>query len=188
LNATAAIKAGVQVCLRPLERSDLNHSYLAWLNDPDVTRYMESGTFPTTMQDLETFYAEVTGSRSQVIFAITDSESGRHIGNVKLGPIQWVHRRASLGILIGDKTYWGKGVGTEAMRLGIEYGFQKVNLRRIDLTVFAKHEFAVRLYGRLGFKVEGRLREHVFRDGQYQDMLHMGLLSSEYECEGRSDK
>src|SRR5438477_7347960 len=181
LKATAATTARVEVCLRPLERADLNDSYLGWLNDPEITRYMESGTFPTTMRDMERFYEEVTGSCSQVILAITDAKSGRHIGNVKLGPVHWVHRRASLGILIGDKSFWGKGAGTEAMRMAVDYGFYKLNLRRIDLTVFAEHEFAVRLYEKVGFKVEGRLREHVFRDGQYHDILHMGLLGSEYD-------
>ena len=172
--------AGSQVYLRPLERTDLNERYLGWLNDPEVTRYMESGTFPTTAQDLDKFYQEVTGSRNQVILAIVDTKSDQHIGNVKLGPILWIHRHATFGILIGDKRFWGKGIGLEATRLMVEYGFNQLNLQRIDLGVFAEHEAAVRCYEKVGFKPEGRMREALFQGGEYKDRLWMGLLRSEY--------
>ena len=172
---------GSRVYLRPLEREDLNARYLGWLNDPEVTRYMETGTFPTTARDLETFYDEVTGNRNQVILAVADKKSDQHIGNVKLGPIHWIHRGATFGIMIGDKKFWGKGVGLEATRLMVEYGFDRLNLRRIDLGVFADHDAAVRCYEKAGFKVEGRMRENLFRDGKYVDRLWMAVLHSEYK-------
>ena len=172
--------SGSQIYLRPLERTDLNERYLGWLNDPEVTQYLESGTFPTTAQDLEAFYQQVTGSRTQVIFAIVDMASDQHIGNVKLGPIHWVHRSSTLGILIGDVKFWGKGIGVEATRLAVEYGFDRLNLRRIDLGVFADHDAAVHCYESVGFKLEGRLREDLYQRGAYKDRLWMGLLKSEY--------
>ena len=172
---------GSRVYLRPLEREDLNARYLGWLNDPEVTRYMETGTFPTTARDLEKFYDEVTGSRNQVILAVADKKSGKHIGNVKLGPIHWIHRCATLGIMIGDKEFWGRGAGLEATRLMVEYGFDRLNLRRIDLGVFADHDAAVRCYEKVGFKVEGRMRESLFQNGKYVDRLSMALLRSEYK-------
>jgi RimJ/RimL family protein N-acetyltransferase len=177
--------SGSQVYLRPLERSDLNERYLGWMNDPEVTKYLESGTFPSTILDLEAFYAGVTGSKQQVIFAIVDTISDQHIGNIKLGPIHWIHRSATLGILIGDKTCWGRGIGSEATRLAVEYGFERLNLRRIDLGVFADHESAVRCYEQVGFKAEGRMREALFREGEYRDRIWMGLLRSEYTGEKR---
>lgn len=172
---------GAKVYLRPLERSDLNDTYLGWLNDGEVTRYLETGTFPTAMQDLEKFYQGVTGSRSDVIFAIVDGKSHRHIGNVKLGPINWVHRRATFGIMIGEKEFWGKGVGEEVTRLMVEYGFVRLNLNRIALGVFAEHEAAIRCYEAVGFQTEGRCREDMFSQGSYKDRLWMGLLRSEYK-------
>jgi [ribosomal protein S5]-alanine N-acetyltransferase len=172
---------GTRVYLRPLEREDLNALYLSWLNDPEVTRYMETGTFPITAPDLEKFYDEVTGSRNQVILAVADKKSGQHVGNVKLGPIQWIHRCATFGIMIGDKKFWGRGVGLEATRLMVEYGFDRLNLRRIDLGVFAEHEAAVRCYEKSGFKLEGRMRESLFQNGKYVDRLWMAVLRSEYK-------
>lgn len=181
-----AFAEGPHVILRPLERTDLNERYLGWLNDPEVTRYTETGIFPSTAEDLENFYRSVTGSKNDVILAVVDKESGRHIGNVKLGPIHWIHRSATFGILIGEKEFWGKGAGEEATRLIVEYGFQRLNLRRIDLGVFAEHEAAVRCYEKVGFKVEGRMREDLFQGGQYKDRLWMGLLRSEYKARRRS--
>lgn len=175
-----AFAAGPHVYLRPLEREDLNERYLNWLNDPQVTRYMETGTFPTTKQDLEDFYQSATTSRNQVVLGIADARTDLHIGNVKLGPIHWVHRRATFGILIGDQKYWGKGVGQEATRLAVEYGFHRLNLNRIDLGVFAEHESAVRCYEKVGFKVEGRFRQDLFAEGEFKDRLWMALLRSEY--------
>jgi ribosomal-protein-alanine N-acetyltransferase len=188
----SAFAEGSLVFLRPLERADLNDRYLGWLNDPEVTRYTDTGIFPSTAEDLEKYYGEVSGSRSQVMLAVVDKKSGQHVGNVKLGPIHWIHRNATFSILIGDKKSWGKGVGLEATRLTVEYGFSRLNLHRIDLGVFADHEAAVRCYEKAGFKVEGRLREDGFRGGsdggQYRDRLWMGLLRSEYEsAKGRRE-
>lgn len=177
-----AFLRGEKVYLRPLERADLNDTYLGWLNDSEVTRYLETGAFPTTLQDLEKFYEGVTGSRAEVMFAIVDRKSHRHIGNAKLGPINWVHRRALFGILIGEKDFWGKGIGEEVTRLMAEYGFLRLNLNRIGLAVFAEHESAIRCYQAVGFKIEGKFREEMFLDGIYKDRLWMGLLRSEYSA------
>lgn len=176
-----AFAEGSVVLLRPLERTDLNERYLSWLNDPEVTRYTETGMFPSTAEDLDNYYRGLTGSKNDVILAVVDKKSGRHIGNVKLGPIHWIHRSATLGILIGEKEFWGKGVGLEATRLMVEYGFSRLNLHRIDLGLFAEHEVAVRCYEQAGFKVEGRMREDLFQGGEYKDRLWMGLLRSEYK-------
>jgi ribosomal-protein-alanine N-acetyltransferase len=184
---TKAFAEGSLVILRPLERTDLNERYLSWLNDPEVTRYTETGTFPSTAEDLDNYYRSVSGSKHDVMLAVVDKKSGRHIGNVKLGPIHWVHRRATFGILIGEKEFWGKGVGLDATRLMVEYGFRRLNLHRIDLGVFAEHEAAVRCYKQAGFKVEGRMREDLFLDGEYRDRLRMGLLRPEFKP-GKSGK
>jgi ribosomal-protein-alanine N-acetyltransferase len=176
-----AFLRGAKIDLRPLERADLNQTYLGWLNDPEVTRYMETGTFPSSMQELEKFYEGVTESKNQVMFAIADRKSRRHIGNIKLGPINWVHRNAILGIMIGEKSLWGKGLGEEATRLMADYAFQRLNLNRITLGVFAEHKSAVLCYEKLGFRVEGRIRQDFFLEGEYKDRLWMGLLRSEFK-------
>ncbi len=179
---------GKKIYLRPLERNDINERYLSWLNNPEVTRYLETGIFPTTMEGLEQFYKQVSGSTSQVMLAIVDKDTDQHIGNVKLGLINWIHRKATFGILIGDNKFWGKGLGSEATQLMVEYGFFRLNLRRIDLGVYAEHKAAIRSYEKVGFKIEGHFREDCFLEGQYKDIVHMGLLRSEYKHSDREMK
>jgi [ribosomal protein S5]-alanine N-acetyltransferase len=180
LSSKTAFAEGLTVYLRPLKPGDLNERYLGWLNDPEVTRYTETGVFPSTAGDLERYYRNVANSKSDVMFAIVHKRSGRHVGNVKLGSIHWIHRTATMGILIGEKAFWGKGVGLEATQLMAGYGFERLNLHRINLGVFAEHQAAVRCYERAGFKIEGRLREDLFQGGERKDRLLMGLLRSEY--------
>jgi len=171
---------GEKIYLRPLRQEDLSERYLGWLNDPEVNKYMESGIFPYTKDRLERFYEQVTTSKDQIMVAIIDKETDQHIGNVKLGPIDWSNRRATFGIMIGDKRFWGRGICVEVTRLMVEYAFFRLDLRRIDLGVYAEHDAAVSCYEKVGFRVEGRFRQDLFHEGKYKDKLWMGLLRSEY--------
>ena len=176
---------GQKVHLRPLAEGDLAGPYLDWLNDPEVTRFMETGTFPTTPEGLRRYYEAVAQNPDNVMLAIVDAASGRHIGNVKLGPLHRIHRRADMGIMVGDKTFWGTGAGHEAVALVLHYGFDRLNLHKVTLGVYACHSQAVKLYESLGFKIEGSLREHLFRDGAYWEMYVMGILAEEYRTGAR---
>jgi len=174
---------GKKIYLRPLGRDDLGDVYLSWLNDSAINRYLESGVFPSTRDGLEKYYEQVINSQNQVMLAIVEKETDKHIGNVKLGLINWVHRKATFGILVGEKEFWGRGFGSESTRLMVEYGFYRLNLNRIDLGVYLEHAGAVRAYEKVGFKVEGQLRQDLFHEGVFKDRLWMGLLRSEYKPE-----
>ena len=97
---------GEKIALRPLREEDINDTYLSWLNDGEVTKYLETGTFPVTADELRKFYEAISKSKTDVLFAIIDKSTDTHIGNIKLGGINWVHRFADLGIMIGDKISW----------------------------------------------------------------------------------
>jgi RimJ/RimL family protein N-acetyltransferase len=93
-----------------------------------------------------------------------------------------MHGTAVLGISVGRKSDWGRGYGTDASKVTIRYGFQELNLHRIWLDVFGYNDRAQDLYRRLGFTEEGRLREHMARDGRRHDVILMGLLRPEWEA------
>lgn len=171
---------GQLVYLRPLERTDLGERYQSWINDRDVARYLETSHFPQTLAAMEAFYDSVAKSRDNIFLAIVDRATDLHIGNIKLGPINWIHRNAALGLLIGERDYWGRGFGTEATRLVVEHAFYNLNLQRVDLGVYPEHSAAVRMYEKIGFKVEGRLRQALFHEGAYKDHLLMAILRDEY--------
>ena len=179
---------GDSVYLRPLEAADLEGPYLSWLNDPEVTRFMESGAFPTTLSALRRYAENVADAPDTVMLAIIEKTTDTHVGNIKPGPIHWIHRRADLGIMIGERARWGRGYGREAVRLVLAYGFDRLNLNKITLGVDADHGRAVRLYEGLGFKVEGTEREHRFRDGAYHDNVLMAILRADHGRAGTAGR
>lgn len=171
---------GKKLYLRGLEISDLEGSYFQWLNDREVTKYMDSGNFPNNMASMEQFYQGTVLSNDNVFFAIADIETDKHIGNVKLGPINWISRISPLGIMIGDKDYWGKEYGSESVKLVVEYAFKVLNLHKVTLGVVATHEAAVKVYEKSGFKIEGRAKEQFYLDGEYYDTLFMGMTKDDF--------
>lgn len=180
--------AGKKICLRPITASDINRKYLSWLNDAEVTKYIETGQFPVTKKDLEAFYNELKKSKTDVMFAIIEKKTGSHIGNIKLGGINWVHRYTDLGIMIGDKKHWGKGCGAEACTLLLEYAFNRLNLNKVFLGIYATHTSAIKTYQKAGFRIEGKLKNMLIIDGKYTDKILMGILSSEYNKNIRKSK
>jgi [ribosomal protein S5]-alanine N-acetyltransferase len=171
---------GERCHLRPLTRADLEGNWSHWLNDPEVTRYMFRGALPASAESNEEFYESVRDSPNDLVLAIQAAEDDVHVGNVGLHRIDWVNRSAEFGILIGEKDYWGRGIGSEATANIVRHGFEQLNLHRIWLGVFADHESAVKVYERIGFQKEGTLREAILRDGETKDQLIMGLLAREF--------
>jgi RimJ/RimL family protein N-acetyltransferase len=172
---------GQLVYLRAIEVSDVNENYLKWLNEPDVTTGLASGTFPSTLVSLLKFVEQKSTDKNTVMLAICDKVSNKHIGNIKLDNFDWVSRTCELGILIGEKDFWGKGIGSEVCKLTIQYAFLQLNIRKILLAVYANNAGAIKVYEKLGFVNEGTLRQHIWSNGQYIDKHFMGLFASEFK-------
>jgi len=172
---------GTKIYLRPLDRADINETYLSWLNDPEVNRFLEAGLSTHTLSSLEQYYEQVAGSADTRFMAVVEENTDLHIGNVKLEPINWTHRTAVFGIMIGNKSKWGKGYGTEATRLAVEYAFGDLDLRKVSLGVMVKNVAAIKTYQRLGFVTEGTKRQEVLLEGKFEDVHWMGLLRDEYQ-------
>jgi RimJ/RimL family protein N-acetyltransferase len=174
---------GKLVNLRAHEMSDLER-YTAWFNDPEVTRFL-SMNYPLSLAAEETWLRENAGkqlSYDHVKLAI-ETKDGVHIGNMGLNQTAPEDRRAVLGISIGDKAYWSKGYGTDAMRTLLRFGFDEMNLYRIELTVDARHERARACYRKCGFVEEVRLRQYRYAEGAYHDKLWMGILRDEWAAQ-----
>jgi len=174
---------GKSVLLRPVRRSDISY-FLKWLNDPEVIQYLEL-YLPMTEMYEEKFIEELgtTRAKSDVILVIEaiEGDSTRPIGNCGLHDINPKDRKATFGIVIGEKDYWSKTYGTEAARLLINYGFQQLNLHRISSSAFAFNERSIKLHKNLGFREEGRLREAIFKNGEYHDLMLFGNLREDWK-------
>jgi len=175
---------GRKIYLRVLSKSDITDRYLSWLNDEEVTKYIDTAVFPTTKQGLKDFYKKIHESKNDIMFAIVDKRKDLHIGNIKLGNISWVHRYADLGIMIGEKKYWGKSCGEEATKLLLNYAFRKLNLNKVILGVSETHTSAMKTYERVGFKIEGRIRNLLYIDDKYCDKIIMGIAREDFLKKG----
>lgn len=109
------------------------------------------------------------------------------IGFVSLSGPAWTHSTVWFGIGIGDDAYWGKGYGTDAVRLAVQYAFEELNMHRVTLNVFDYNVRAVRSYEKVGFVLEGRQREAMQRDGKRIDILYMGILREEWVATTRAE-
>lgn len=171
---------GHKLSLRPLEASDVGEAYVSWLNDPQVTRYMETGRTPSMVSSVQQYVERFRGSTTDFIFAIIDRASNRHIGNVTLNRINWHHRTGDTGLMIGCKEFWGKGYAFEAWGLLLDYAFHRLGLHKIVAGAVTDNVAAVAVLRKLGFTVEGVFRQEVFVEGAYRDCLRFGLLREEF--------
>jgi len=175
---TNAYRNGETIYLRPLERADAAR-ITPWLNDPEVTRNLTMYR-PLGLAEEEKRIEAIAEAKDDVIVGIVERESDALIGVCGLHGVNDKNRRAMLGIVIGEKSRWGHGHGTEATRLMVALAFETLNLNRVWLDVFTDNERAVRCYEKVGFKREGVMRQHAFREGAYRDLHLMSLLRDEW--------
>lgn len=165
--------------LRALEKTDVPN-YQRWVNDPMVYRYLMIGLWPLTADDLLEYMEENRKSDKAVLFAVVVKEGDVHIGNIRISGIDWVHRRATRGIMLGEKDCWGKGYAKEALELLNEYAFDRLGLHKIGSTHIIDNVAMSFINQKLGFVLEGIHRQELFRGGEYHDVAIWGLLADEW--------
>ena len=173
---------GERVTLRAMEASDLLRLH-QFNNSLDVE--LAGGGDPPMPQSFARLEAEFqqrasAGGRDDASFAI--EVAGEFIGGCGLFNFDQTSMTAELGIGIGDPAYWGQGYGKEAVAMLVHYGFRYRNLHKVWLRVHAVNERAQRAYRACGFVEEGRLRAHVYSNGQYDDLVYMGILRQDWKA------
>ncbi|UCC69230.1 MAG: GNAT family N-acetyltransferase [Armatimonadota bacterium] len=171
--------AQAHVRLRPITEADLP-DYVEWLNDPEVTEFTQVEG-PCTLEGEREWFQRVTAPDSHTRNWAIEA-NGRHIGNCAL----MLHESgeiAGFGIIIGDKTQWGKGYGTAALREVLRIGFEEMGLQRVHLTAFAGNTRGLRCYEKCGFQREGVRRRHYLKRGRWCDVVCMGILREEWEAQ-----
>ena len=168
---------GERIYVREVRLADVNEDYYRWMNDPEATRYTESRFFPSDMDSLKETVRQKLQDRNSVFLAIVRRDTEQHIGNIKLGPIDWVHHLADVGVLIGDKNCWGKGYATEAISLVVKFAFQELNLHKLTAGFYAANKGSEKAFKKNGFVVEGIRARHRLCEGSYMDTVILGLLN-----------
>lgn len=165
--------------LRAMTENDTDN-IVRWRNNPKVTENFIIRTPFTPESHLNWFHTRVqTGEVAQ--FIIVDTEAGKDVGSVYLRDIDHKNQKGEYGIFIGEDDCRGKGIGSAAARLILDYAFDELKLNRVFLRVFANNKRAIRSYEKAGFKYEGTFRDDVIIDGVAYDIVYMAVLKDEWK-------
>jgi diamine N-acetyltransferase len=170
---------GDLVALGPLRREHIP-LYLRWINDFGTTRMLGVPPRPMTLEQETAWYEQAAADDARPMFAIYERATGRAIGNCGLHEVDLANRRTVVGIMIGEPDARGRGYGTEAMRLLVDYAFTVLGLHSVMLTVFEYNRAGRRCYEKVGFREIGRRRESRWYNGRFWDEIYMDILATEF--------
>ena len=169
-----------RVFLRPLENNDINENYLSWFRDEKVTKFLDVDGNTLTKEIVEEYIKFGLNSQTYYLFAICLFDSKKHIGNLKIGPINHFHSLSDLVTVIGNRSQWKKGLATEAIGLGIKLAFEKYNIRKLSAGIYSKNISSTKAYVNAGFFVEGTLKDHFLIDEKYQDKIIVSCFNPNF--------
>ena len=173
---------GKRIYLRGLRESELSSDgpYFGWLNDLSLDYYTERSYFPNTEEKMNAFYEVAQRQDKVMLLGIFDNKTNKHIGNITLSDINYLHQRAFIAYMLGDKSFEGQGITTDACLMLMYYGFNKLNFQRIDGGVADIHPASRRVCEKVGLFVEGEQRNYFMRNGQWYNRLVVGALRSQW--------
>ena len=164
---------GDRLLLRRVRISDATSEYVSWLNDKEITRYLESRFKKPTKKSIQSYIGSINNNPLIHFFAIIRKDNRKHIGNIKLGPLNTHHNVADIGIMIGDRQSWGKGFATEAILLLSEYAFKVLKIHKLTAGAYANNIGSIKAFLKAGFIEEGRQRAHYKYQNSYIDCVFL---------------
>lgn len=176
--STTATYEGPRILLRPLQPEDVDDNYLSWFNDSVVTEFLDARRI--TRQDAIDYMNAGRETRSYYMYAIVAKDSGMHIGNVKVGPIQWNHLISDLVTVIGRREYWGKGLATEAITVGNRLAFEEYGIRKLSGGIVDGNIGSVKAYTGAGWVIEARLKGHHLSAGEPRDRIVVSCFNPKF--------
>lgn len=172
---------GPTITLVILDSERVTERYVNWMNDIHITQYLESRFAPVTLEQLRDFVESMRQSTDNYFFAILDTATGEHIGNIKVGPINRHHLRAPIGLVVGEPSAWGKGVATTAIRMISQWAFSDLGLHKLVAGAYAANRGSIRAFEKAGFRLEGHhMSDVVLVDGTRADAVTLGLTVDDF--------
>lgn len=172
---------GNKIYLRGLQLQDVGDRYYSWLNDPEVNQYLETRFLLQSKEVISDFVKSKQSNTNEILWAICEKENNRHIGNIKLGPMNWYHRFADISLFIGEKDCWFKGYSSESISLVVDFAFNTLNLHKVKAGAYSPNLGSIRSFEKNGFSHEGLLKNHFYSNGSYVDGVLLGLSYEDYK-------
>ncbi|MDO8662362.1 MAG: GNAT family protein [Candidatus Omnitrophota bacterium] len=162
---------GERIYFKKLDPDGLSSSYVSWMKDTGVVRFLDNPTGDFNEVRLKEFVSKMNASGRDYLFGIFLNKDSRHIGNIKLGNVHSVHRFADLGIIIGAKDCWGRGYATEAVCLLTDYAFGPLRLRKVIAGMLAVNQASYKVFLKAGYREVGRYAKHRLVNGVFVDSI-----------------
>jgi RimJ/RimL family protein N-acetyltransferase len=170
---------GKKVVLRPINTESDRAAMTRWVNDPEITFCLKH-VLPITAREECEWLDGIGKSTKNITLAIETKDDHKLIGSMGIHDIWWTSRVGTTGALIGEKEYWGRGYGTDAKMILLNYAFNTLNLQKICSTVIAFNKRSLRYSLHCGYTIEGRRPHHIFRNGRYYDLIDLGLFKKDW--------
>jgi len=174
---TAPCLKGKRIYLREVVVQDVSKRYLEWMKNPLIKKYIESRDENIKIDTLIQYVKEKQADKNSIFLAIVLNQNDMHIGNIKLGPIDWYHRLADIGIIIGETEFWGQGYATEAVQLLSNYAFNVLNLHKLTAGCYEGNRSSARAFEKANFFLEATRPKHLYHEGKYQGLLLYGRIN-----------
>jgi RimJ/RimL family protein N-acetyltransferase len=171
--------ASRRLTFRPLGMEDCTPRYMAWLEDPQVKRYLETRFATQTLQSVRDFVAAVNASDDEHLHGMFLRDGGAHIGNIKVGPVKRRHGLADISLLVGERACWGQGYATEAIVAASTHAFGALGVRKLSAGIYAPNTGSIRAFVKAGYREEARRPGHYLLDGAPCDILEFGCLPAD---------
>jgi len=162
---------GDRIFLRLLAPIDVTVTYVDWMNDEKAMQFLESRFKKYNLDDIKKYVEQTNDGINNFMFGIFLKENDEHIGNIKIGGIDHIHRFANVGVLIGNKEMWGKGYGTEAIKLATEYAFNELDLHKLIAGIYSNNTGSYNAFMKAGYGEAGRLRNHRLYKERFVDEI-----------------
>jgi ribosomal-protein-alanine N-acetyltransferase len=170
---------GKQIYLKILTPEDVTQKYVDWMNDKEIGQYLESRFNKHTTESVKSYVRDFDPKKN-LLFGIFCNTKKNHIGNIKIGNINEYHKFADIGLVVGDKDYWSKGIASEAIMLVCKYGFETLKLHKLTAGMYEKNMGSYKAFIKNDFKEVGRYKKHYKFENTYLDGILVEKLNPNF--------
>ena len=170
-------KKKYKITLKLIKENHITNSYVKWMNDYEVVKYTEQKYKKHTIADIKKFVKEKINSPTDFLYGIFIFNKKKiHIGNLKIGPINKIHRTAEISYFIGEKKYWKVGIGSQVVKKAIEFSKKKYKLKKLVAGCYSVNKGSIGVLQKNKFKKEALLKSHIFFENKRIDQIIFGLV------------